>query len=49
MDLILTPEGEYVWIEANPNGQFYWLEPPTGLPMAQAMANLLVSPEDFAL
>lgn len=49
MDLILTPEGEYVWIEANPNGQFYWLEPPTGLPLAQAMANLLLSPEEFAL
>ncbi|MBV9689510.1 MAG: hypothetical protein JO202_07345 [Ktedonobacteraceae bacterium] len=49
MDLILTPEGEYVFVEVNPNGQFYWLEPPTGLPMAQAMAHLLVSPEEYAL
>ncbi len=49
MDLILTPNGEYVWIEANPNGQFYWLEPPTGLPMAQAMANLLMHPGEYKL
>lgn len=49
MDMILTPEGEYVWIEANPNGQFYWLEPPTGLPMAQAMANLLLYPKEYGV
>jgi hypothetical protein len=49
MDLILTPEGEYVWLEENPNGQFYWLEGPTGLPMAEAMANLLLHSEEFGL
>lgn len=26
IDLILTPEGEYVFIENNPNGQFIWVE-----------------------
>ncbi|MBV8694173.1 MAG: hypothetical protein JO125_11120 [Chloroflexi bacterium] len=43
-DKMVSPE-----IEINPNGQFCWLEPPTGLPMAQAMAHLLVSPEEYAL
>ncbi len=47
MDFILTPEGKYVFIEANPNGQFLWLEPPTGLPMASAMADLLCFPEEY--
>ncbi len=35
--------------EVDANGQSYWLEPPPGLPMAQAMAHLLVSPEEYAL
>src|SRR5205814_1443876 len=26
MDVILTPEGEFVFLEANPNGQWLWLE-----------------------
>jgi glutathione synthase/RimK-type ligase-like ATP-grasp enzyme len=49
IDLILTPEGEYVFLELNPNGQFYWLEPPTGLPMAEAMADLLCFPKEYRL
>jgi hypothetical protein len=49
MDLILSPEGEYVWLEANPNGQFLWMASPTGLPMAEAMANLLYCPEEYGL
>lgn len=49
MDLILSSEGEYIWLEANPNGQFLWLAAPTGLPMAEAMANLLRCPEEYGL
>jgi len=49
MDMILSQEGEYVWVEANPSGQFLWLAPPTGLPMAEAMANLLYNPEEYGL
>jgi glutathione synthase/RimK-type ligase-like ATP-grasp enzyme len=26
MDLILTPDGRYVFLESNPNGQFMWVE-----------------------
>jgi hypothetical protein len=49
MDFILTKEGNYVFIEGNPNGQFLWLAPPTGLPMAEAMADLLCFPKEYRL
>lgn len=42
-DLIVTPEGETVFLELNPNGQWYWIELTTGAPMASAMADLLQS------
>lgn len=48
-DFILTPDGEYVFLELNPTGQFLWAAPKTGLPMAEAMANLLHYPEDYRL
>jgi ATP-grasp ribosomal peptide maturase len=31
----------WVWIECNPSGQWAWMEPPTGLPMTAALADLL--------
>ena len=40
-DLIVTPEQEYVFLELNPNGQWYWIELSTGAPMADAMTDLL--------
>ncbi len=43
-DLIVTPEGDYVFLELNPNGQWYWIELATGAPMADAMARLLENP-----
>lgn len=43
-DLIVTPEGDYVFLELNPNGQWYWIELATGVPMAEAMARLLENP-----
>lgn len=48
-DFILTPEGECIFLELNPNGQFHWLAPATGLPMAEAMANLLQYPQEYGL
>ncbi|HVB64768.1 MAG TPA: hypothetical protein VNE17_08550 [Nitrolancea sp.] len=41
IDLIETPDGGYVFLENNPNGQWYWVEMITGQPMARAMADLL--------
>jgi len=32
-DLILTPEGRHVFLEVNPNGEFFWLEKHPGLPL----------------
>ena len=40
IDLLLTPTGEYVFLEINPNGQWYWLEWVTGVPLPSAF-NLL--------
>ena len=41
IDLILTPQGKYVFLELNPNGQWIWIEKLTGLPMINALVNLL--------
>jgi glutathione synthase/RimK-type ligase-like ATP-grasp enzyme len=41
IDLLETPEGDYVFLENTPNGQWYWVEMMTGQPMARAMADLL--------
>ncbi|MFE1731652.1 ATP-grasp ribosomal peptide maturase [Streptomyces bacillaris] len=32
---------EWTFIECNPSGQWAWMEPPTGLPMTAALADLL--------
>lgn len=42
-DFIVTPEGEYVFLECNPNGQWLWVELATGLPIAAAIADFLTS------
>lgn len=41
-DIILTPSGEYVFLECNPNGQWYWIEELTKMPMAKALADLMI-------
>jgi len=43
LDMIVTPEGEYVFLELNPNGQWLWLELELGLPLVASMADLLTS------
>src|SRR5439155_26701150 len=32
IDMVLTPEGRYVFLEINPSGQYAWIEELTGLP-----------------
>ena len=46
LDLILTPDGRYVFLEINPAGQWLWLESATGAPIADAVADLLLSTGD---
>lgn len=43
LDMIVTPAGEFVFLELNPNGQWLWLEIDLGLPLVAAMADLLTS------
>lgn len=43
IDLIETPEGDYVFLEVNPCGQWGWIEHYADLPISQAVANMLKS------
>ncbi|GII55558.1 ATP-grasp ribosomal peptide maturase [Planotetraspora thailandica] len=40
-DLKLTDEGEYVWLELNPQGQWLFVEGMTGLPLIDAFTGFL--------
>lgn len=43
MDFILTPDGRYVFIENNPNGQFMWIEKMVPeMRMTEALASCLI-------
>ncbi|MBY0405349.1 MAG: hypothetical protein K2X66_15725 [Cyanobacteria bacterium] len=42
LDLILTPEGEFVFLEINPLGQWLWIEEKSGLPIADALIDMLL-------
>jgi glutathione synthase/RimK-type ligase-like ATP-grasp enzyme len=46
VDLILTPDGEYVFLEINPGGEYHWIEVYTGLPITQAICALLIELAD---
>jgi len=41
IDMILTPDGRYVFLEINPNGQWAWIEELTGMPISEALIELL--------
>ena len=43
IDMILTPKGEFVFLELNPNGQWLWLELELGLPLVASMVDLLTA------
>jgi hypothetical protein len=43
IDMVLTPDGRYVFLEVNPNGQFLWIEQLTGMPISDAICELLAS------
>ena len=46
IDLRRTDEGEYYFLEVNPAGQWMFVEQRTGLPIAQAHADLLAALAD---
>ena len=41
-DFIVTPVGEYVFLECNPNGQWLWIEEETGMKISEAIAEALI-------
>lgn len=43
IDMILTLDGRYVFLEINPNGQYLWIEFATGLPISDAISDLLIA------
>jgi glutathione synthase/RimK-type ligase-like ATP-grasp enzyme len=42
IDLVLTPGGDYVFLEINPSGQWLWIEELTDLPISEAIVDILV-------
>jgi MvdD family ATP-grasp ribosomal peptide maturase len=42
VDVILTPGGKHVFLELNPCGEFFWLERSPGLPVSEAIADVLL-------
>jgi hypothetical protein len=41
IDMIVTPDGRYVFLEINPNGQWRWIEDESGLPISDALCDAL--------
>ncbi|MGH8000703.1 MAG: MvdD family ATP-grasp ribosomal peptide maturase [Brasilonema sp.] len=46
IDIILTPDGRHVFLEVNPVGEFFWLERCPGLPISQAIAEVLLNSQN---
>ena len=42
IDIILKPDVQHVFLELNPSGEFFWLERTPGLPISEAIADLLL-------
>ena len=43
IDLILTPDGQYVFLEINPNGQWAWIQQVCpSIPLRETLADLLI-------
>jgi glutathione synthase/RimK-type ligase-like ATP-grasp enzyme len=41
IDLRLTPDGDHVFLEVNPAGQWLFIEQATGQPISEAIAGVL--------
>jgi glutathione synthase/RimK-type ligase-like ATP-grasp enzyme len=44
IDMVLTPDGRYVFLEINPNGQYLWIEKAAALPISDAICDFLMAP-----
>jgi glutathione synthase/RimK-type ligase-like ATP-grasp enzyme len=43
-DFIVTPKGKHVFLELNAGGEFFWLQRTPGLPIVEALADVLLEP-----
>lgn len=43
IDMVVTPNGDHVFLEVNPSGQWYFVQLKTHLPIAEAIADLLTT------
>ena len=41
IDMRLTPDGDYVFLEINPNGYYFYIEEATGMPISRTLAQRL--------
>jgi hypothetical protein len=41
IDMIVTPDNQYVFLEVNPHGAWLWLEKATGIPIAKSFSNYI--------
>ena len=47
IDMILTPEDEFVFLELNPTGQWAWLEGLTGVKISDCIVEVLANPPNL--
>lgn len=47
-DFGVRPDGEWVFFECNPNGQWLWVELKTGVPLARYVADILIRHHETA-
>lgn len=43
LDMILTPDDQYIFLEVNSNGAWGWIERQTGYPISQVIASHLIN------
>lgn len=41
LDFVVSPDGQWWFLECNPNGQWAWIETETAMPIAAAIADAL--------
>jgi len=44
--MAVTPTGDYIFFEINPSGQWYFAQLRTEMPIAEAIAELLIKGND---
>jgi glutathione synthase/RimK-type ligase-like ATP-grasp enzyme len=48
IDMIVTPDGDFIFLEVNPNGQWAWVEEQVGFPLATALVDELLGVDTLA-